>query len=78
MMRQLKSSKVSSLFYPRKAQPNTREFGRREEARVLVAEFLKAGPHSIQTELCWPFREPLKQKYLDDLRKAGMRERPSP
>jgi adenylate cyclase len=52
--------------------------GRLEEARALVAKFLKDGSHSIQTELCWPFREPLKQKYLDDLRKAGMPERPSP
>jgi hypothetical protein len=49
-----------------------------EEARALIAKFLKTGSHSIQTESCWPFREPLKQKYLDDLRKAGMPERPSP
>jgi tetratricopeptide (TPR) repeat protein len=49
--------------------------GRLEEARAVVTKFLKTGSHSIETESCWPFREPLKQKYLDDLRKAGMPER---
>ncbi len=49
--------------------------GRLDEAKAEIAEFLKTGSHSIETESCWPFREPLKHKYLDDLRKAGMPER---
>ena len=49
--------------------------GRRDEAKAAVAEFLKSGPHSILTESCWPIREPLKQKYLADLRTAGLPER---
>jgi adenylate cyclase len=49
--------------------------GRLEEARAVVTKLLKTGSHSIQTESCWPFREPLKQKYLDDLRKAGLPEK---
>jgi hypothetical protein len=31
-------------------------------------------PHSVLSESCTPIREPMKQKYLDDLRKAGLPE----
>ena len=46
-----------------------------DEAKTTVAEWLKAGSHSILTESCWPIREPLKRMYLDDLRRAGLPER---
>jgi len=46
-----------------------------DDAKATIAEWLKAGPHSILTESCWPVREPMKQKYLDDLRKAGLPEK---
>jgi adenylate cyclase len=49
--------------------------GRLDEAKAAAAEWLKAGPHSILAESCTPIREPMKQKYLDDLRKAGVPER---
>ena len=38
------------------------------------SEWRKTGPHSVLAEACTPIREPMKQKYLDDLRKAGMPE----
>jgi tetratricopeptide (TPR) repeat protein len=49
--------------------------GRLDEARAAAAEWLKTGPHSVLAESCQPIREPMKQKYLDDLRKAGVPER---
>ena len=51
------------------------ELGRLDEAKAAAAEWLKSGPHSILAETCMPLREPMKQKYLDDLRKAGIPER---
>jgi hypothetical protein len=48
--------------------------GRPEEAKTAAAEWLKTGPHSILSESCDPIREPMKQRYLDDLRKAGVPE----
>ena len=50
------------------------ELGRLDEAKAAAAEWLKSGPHSILAETCMPLREPTKQKYLDDLRKAGLPE----
>jgi hypothetical protein len=47
---------------------------RMDEAKAAVVEWLKTGPHSVLAESCTPIREPMKQKYLDDLRKAGMPE----
>jgi hypothetical protein len=49
--------------------------GRIDYARAAAAEFLKTGPHSILAESCEPLCEPMKQKYLDDLGKAGLPER---
>ena len=49
--------------------------GRSDEAKAAAAEWLKTGPHSVVAESCTPIREPMKQKYLDDLRKAGLPER---
>ena len=48
---------------------------RLDEAKAEIALYLKSGRHSIATESCVPMREPLKQKYLDDLRKAGLPEK---
>jgi hypothetical protein len=49
--------------------------GRIEEARTVMAEFVQANPeHTLEDEARWPLKEPLKQTYLDDLRKAGMPE----
>jgi tetratricopeptide (TPR) repeat protein len=49
--------------------------GRMDEAKAAAAEWLKDGLHSIRSESCVPIREPMKQKYLDDLRKVGVPER---
>jgi hypothetical protein len=48
--------------------------GRMDEAKAAAAEWLKDGLHSIRSESCVPIREPMKQKYLDDLRKVGVPE----
>ena len=51
------------------------QLGRLDEARAAAAGWLKDGFHSVLAETCLPVREPMKQKYLDDLRKAGVPER---
>jgi adenylate cyclase len=51
------------------------QLGRLDEAKAAGAEWAKTGFHSILAETCVPVREPMKQKYLDDLRKAGVPER---
>ena len=43
--------------------------------RLRSPNGLKTGFHSILAETCLPVREPMKHKYLDDLRKAGVPER---
>ena len=48
--------------------------GRMDEARAAAVEYIKEGLHSILSESCVPIREPMKQKYLDDLRKLGVPE----
>ncbi len=49
--------------------------GRVDEARAIVADWLKKGPFSIATESCWAIKEPMKSAFLDDLRKAGLPEK---
>jgi class 3 adenylate cyclase/TolB-like protein len=49
--------------------------GRIDEARAVMAEFVKDTGYTLEDEARWPLIEPLKQAYLDDLRKAGMPER---
>jgi adenylate cyclase len=49
--------------------------GRIDEARAVMAEFVKDTGYTLEDEARWPLKEPLKQAYLDDLRKAGMPER---
>jgi hypothetical protein len=46
-----------------------------DEAHAIVADWRKIGPFSIATASCWQIKEPMKQKYLDDLRKAGLPEK---
>ena len=49
--------------------------GRIDEAKAAAADWLITAPHSILAQSCIPIREPMKQKYLHDLRKAGVPER---
>jgi adenylate cyclase len=49
--------------------------GRIDDARAVMAAFVKDTGYTIEDEARWPLIEPLKQAYLDDLRKAGMPER---
>ena len=49
--------------------------GRVEEARSIVANWLKRGAFSIATESCFAIKEPMKTTFLDDLRKAGLPEK---
>ena len=49
--------------------------GRVEEARAIIADWLKTGALSIAAESCWAMKEPMKSTYLDDLRKAGLPEK---
>ena len=49
--------------------------GRVEEARAIIADWLKIAPLSIATDSCWAMKEPMKSAFLDDLRKAGLPEK---
>jgi class 3 adenylate cyclase/TolB-like protein len=49
--------------------------GRVEEARAIIADWLKGGAFSIATESCFAIKEPMKSALLDDLRKAGLPEK---
>jgi class 3 adenylate cyclase/TolB-like protein len=49
--------------------------GRIDEARAVMAEFVKDTGYTLEDAVRWPLKEPLAQGYLDDLRKAGMPER---
>ena len=65
---------LGDSYNPAQGAVHYASVGRLDEAKAEVALYLKSGRHSIATESCAPMREPLKQKYLDDLRKAGMPE----
>jgi class 3 adenylate cyclase/TolB-like protein len=49
--------------------------GRIDEARAIIADWLKIEPITIATDSCWAMKEPLKSAWLDDLRKAGLPEK---
>jgi len=66
---------LGDSWNPAQAAAHYASVGRLEEAKAAVVVYLKSGRHSIATESCAPMREPLKQKYLNDLRKAGLPER---
>jgi hypothetical protein len=51
--------------------------GRLDEARVIVAEFVRDNPDwTVTSERDFPFNpvQPLRQRWLDDLRAAGLPE----
>jgi tetratricopeptide (TPR) repeat protein len=49
--------------------------GRLDEARAAIDQLLRDRPgYTVRAEAFLPVREPLKQAYLDDLRKAGLPE----
>ena len=49
--------------------------GRVDEARAIIADWLKIEAITIATDSCWAMKEPLKSAWLDDLRKAGLPEK---
>jgi adenylate cyclase len=65
---------LGDSYNPAQGAVHYASVGRLDEAKAEVATYLKTGRHSIATESCAPMREPLKQKYLNDLRTAGMPE----
>jgi adenylate cyclase len=66
---------LGDSYNPAQGAVHYASVGRLDEAKAEVDAYLKAGHHSIKTESCAPMREPLKQKYLSDLRKAGLPEK---
>ena len=71
----LEAVKGSELFWGDLNVAIYARLGRIDEAKAAAADWLKTAPHSILTQSCIPIREPMKQKYLDDLRKAGVPEK---
>jgi adenylate cyclase len=66
---------LGDSYNPAQGAVHYASVARLDEAKAEVDAYLKAGHHSIKTESCAPMREPLKQKYLSDLRKAGLPEK---
>jgi class 3 adenylate cyclase/TolB-like protein len=71
----LESVKGSEMVTPDIVAATYIRLGRVDEARSVVADWLKRGPFSIATESCIAIKEPIKSAYLDDLRKAGLPEK---
>jgi class 3 adenylate cyclase/TolB-like protein len=71
----LENLKGNEMVSPDTAAATYVRLGRLEEARGVVRDWLKTGPFSIATASCWAMKEPMKQRYLDDLRKAGLPEK---
>jgi adenylate cyclase len=71
----LETIKGSEMAAPDIAAAAYVRVGRVDEARAIIADWLKQGPFSIATESCWAMKEPMKSTYLDDLRKAGLPEK---
>jgi adenylate cyclase len=67
--------KGSETFAPDWAAGMYVRVGRVDEARAIIADWLKTGSFSIATESCWAMKEPMKSAWLDDLRKAGLPEK---
>ena len=67
--------KGSEGFAPDYAAAMYLRVGRVDEARAIIADWLKKGAFSIATESCWAMKEPMKSAWLDDLRKAGLPEK---
>ena len=71
----LENMRGNEMVMPDVAAAIDIRLGRVEEARSLIADWLKIGPFSITTELCWAIKEPMKSANLDDLRKGGLPEK---
>jgi hypothetical protein len=71
----LETIKGSEMLGPDVAAATYVRLGRVEEARAIIADWLKTGTLSIAAESCWAMKEPMKSGWLDDLRKAGMPEK---
>jgi adenylate cyclase len=71
----LENMKGNEMVPPDVAAVINIRLGRVEEARSLIADWLKTGSFSIATELCWAIKEPMKSANLDDLRRAGLPEK---
>jgi tetratricopeptide (TPR) repeat protein len=71
----LETIKGSEMLGPDVAAATYVRLGRVEEARAIIADWLKTGAVSIAAESCWAMKEPMKSGWLDDLRKAGMPEK---
>ena len=71
----LENIKGNEMVMPDIAAAINVRLGRLDEARSLIADWLKIGPFSIATASCWAMKEPMKSAYLDDLRKAGLPEK---
>ena len=67
--------KGSEGFAPDYAAVMYLRVGRVDEARAIIADWVKKGAFSIATESCWAMKEPMKSAWLDDLRKAGLPEK---
>jgi hypothetical protein len=67
--------KGSEAFAPDWAAVMYLRVGRVDEARAMIADWVKKGAFSIATESCWAIKEPMKGAFLDDLRKAGLPEK---
>jgi adenylate cyclase len=71
----LENVRGNEMVMPDVAAAINIRLGRVEEARSLITDWLKIGPFSIATELCWAIKEPMKSANLDDPRKAGLPEK---
>jgi adenylate cyclase len=71
----LEAMKGNEMVAPDWAAAIYVRLGRLDEARTIIADWLKKGPFSIATESCWAIKEPMKSAFLDDLRKAGLPEK---
>jgi hypothetical protein len=70
-------SAQGEAFFPTERELNghDRKLGHIEEARALIADWLKKGAFSIAMESCFAITEPMKSAFLDDLREAGLPEK---
>ena len=71
----LENIKGSEKFAPDVAAAIYVRVGRIDEARAIIADWLKGDAFSIVTESCYAMKEPMKSAWLDDLRKAGLPEK---
>jgi tetratricopeptide (TPR) repeat protein len=73
----LDTVKGSETILPDTAAAIYMRAGHIEEARKIIADWLKTGHnhYSVALESCFPVKEPMMTAFLDDLRKAGLPEK---